>query len=234
MYRQQLIVREKPRSSIAEAYRALRTNLQYGKVDGELKKIIFTSSGPGEGKSVTAANVATALAQGGAKVIIVDCDLRRPVQHLIFGRVADGVTNILAGKGNVGDYLQDTDVSNLKIMASGPIPPNPAELLNSNRMMDMLKTLGGKADYLIIDTPPVLPVADTCILASKVDGIILVLGAGSVRPDAAQKAKESLEQVNGVLLGVTINRSRSDEVLGGCYGYYGYYGREREGKKTAN
>lgn len=231
MYRQQLIVKEKPRSSIAEAYRVLRTNLQYSKVDGELKKIIFTSSGPGEGKSITAANMAVALAQGGAKVIIIDCDLRRPVQHLIFGRVADGITNILVGEGTTKDYLQETDIPNLKFMASGPIPPNPAELLSSNRMADILKTLGGQADYLIIDTPPVLPITDTSILASKVDGIILVLGAGIVRPEAAQRAKETLTRVNGVVLGVMINRSQSDEALGEYSEYYNRYG---EVTKTVN
>lgn len=231
MYRRQLIVNEKPRSPIAEAYRAFRTNLQYSKIDGELKSILFTSSGPGEGKSITAANTATALAQGGAKVIILDCDLRRPVQHLIFGRVATGITNILAGNGTIQDYLKDTDITNLKLLSSGPIPPNPAELLSSNRMKEMLIALRTQADYLIIDTPPVLPVTDTCVLASKVDGIVLVLGAGVVHPEAAQKTRIALEQVNGSILGVMVNRVKRDEVLGDYSSYYGYYG---EVNKTAN
>lgn len=231
MYRRQLIVDEKPRSSIAEAYRAFRTNLQYSKVDGQLKSILFTSSGPGEGKSITAANTAIALAQGGAKVIILDCDLRRPVQHLIFGRVATGISNILSGKGTVADYVQDTDIPNLRILASGPIPPNPSELLNSNKMSDLLSTLGIQADYLIIDTPPVLPVTDTCVLASKVDGIIMVIGAGVVRPAEAQRAREALGRVNGSVLGVMVNRVKSDEIFGDYSSYCNYYG---EVKKTAN
>ncbi len=231
MYRRQLIVNEKPRSPMAEAYRAFRTNIQYAKVDGQLKSIIFTSSGPGEGKSITAANTAIALAQGGAKVIMLDCDLRRPVQHLIFGRVAMGITNILVGDGTIGDYVQDTDIRNLKVLPSGPIPPNPSELLNSSKMDAMLIDLGKRADYLIIDTSPVLPVTDTCVLASKVDGIIMVVGAGIVRPADAKRAKESLERVNGDILGVIVNRAKRDEMLGDYSSYCNYYG---EVKKTVN
>lgn len=231
MYRRQLIVDEKPRSPIAEAYRAFRTNLQYSKVDGQLKSILFTSSGPGEGKSVSAANTAIALAQGGARVVIMDCDLRRPVQHLIFGRVATGITNILAGNGTVADYVQDTNIPNLRILASGPLPPNPSELLNSNKMVSILSTLSVQVDYLIIDTPPVLPVTDTCVLASKVDGIIMVIGAGAVRPAEAQRAREALRRVNGVVLGVMVNRVKRDEMLGDYSSYCNYYG---EVKKTVN
>lgn len=231
MYRRQLIVNEKPRSPMAEAYRAFRTNIQYAKVDGQLKSIIFTSSGPGEGKSITAANTAIALAQGGAKVIMLDCDLRRPVQHLIFGRVAMGITNILVGNGTIADYVQDTDITNLKVLPSGPIPPNPSELLNSNKMDAMLIELGKQADYLIIDTSPVLPVTDTCVLASKVDGIIMVVGAGVVRPADAKRAKEALERVKGDILGVIINRAKKDEMLGDYSSYCNYYG---EVKKTVN
>jgi len=231
MYRRQLIVNEKPRSAIAEAYRAFRTNLQYSKIDGQLKSILFTSSGPGEGKSVTAANTAIALAQGGAKVIIMDCDLRRPVQHLIFGRVATGITNVLTGEGTVADYVQDTDIPNLRILASGPIPPNPSELLNSNKMVAILSELGSQADYLIIDTPPVLPVTDTCVLAPKVDGIIMVIGAGVVRPAEAQRAREALGRVNGLILGIMVNRVKSDAMLGDYSSYCDYYS---EVNKTAN
>lgn len=231
MYRRQLIIEEKPRSTIAEAYRAFRTNLQYSKVDGQLKSILFTSSGSGEGKSVTAANTAIALAQGGAQVVILDCDLRRPVQHLIFGRVGTGITNILAGNGTVADYIQDTKIANLKVLASGPIPPNPSELLNSNRMAAIIAALRNRADYVIIDTPPVLPVTDTCVLASKVDGIIMVIGAGVVHPTDAQRAREALVRVNGSILGVMVNRVKKDEILGDYSSYCNYYD---EVKTTAN
>jgi capsular exopolysaccharide synthesis family protein len=231
MYRKQLIVNDKPKSPIAEAYRAFRTNLQYSKVDGQLKSILFTSSGPGEGKSVTAANTAIALAQGGAKVVILDCDLRRPVQHLIFGRVAMGITNVLAGNGTLADYVQDTDITNLKILTSGPIPPNPSELLNSSKMIALLATLAKQFDYLILDTPPILPVTDTCVLASKVDGVIMVIGAGVVRPAEAQRAAEAVRQVKGNILGMMINRVKNDEILGDYYNYCNFHS---EVKKTVN
>lgn len=217
-----LIVNERPQSPIAEAYRVLRTNLQYSKVDVELKSILFTSSNSGEGKSVTAANTAISLAQAGEKVILIDCDLRKPVQHLNFGRIATGVTNVLAGKGAVLDYLQQTDIPNLRLLASGPVPPNPAELLGMKRMTEMLTTLRGQADYLIIDSSPVLPVTDARVLASRVDGIILVLGAGIVHPAEAQRAKEALERVNGFLLGIIINRIAVNETIDGYYAYYRY------------
>lgn len=217
-----LIVKDKPQSYFAEAYRAFRTNLQYSKVDRQLKSILFTSSGPGEGKSVTAANTAIALAQAGEKVILIDCDFRRPVQHLLFGRIATGVTNVLAGQGTVLEYLQKTDVPNLRFLASGALPPNPADLLGSKRMAELLVTLKDQADYLIVDSTPVLPVTDACILASRVDGVILVLRAGVVRLEEAQKAREALEQVKGVLLGVIVNRvsEKSDK-------YYRYYADKR-------
>lgn len=222
MYRRQLIVDGKSKSPIAEAYRAFRTNIQHAKVSSGLKSILFTSSSAGEGKSVTAANTAITLAQGGAKVIMLDCDFHSPVQHLIFGRIATGITNILAEQGKVADYVQDTDITNLKFLASGPIPPNPPELLNSNQMMAMLSTLGKQADYLIIDTPPVLSVTDTCILAPKVDGIIMVIGAGAIRPAEAQRAREALVRVNGLILGVIVNRVKSDEVLEDHVRHYNY------------
>lgn len=231
MYRRQLIVRDNPKSSIAEAYRTFRTNIQHSKVDGPLKSIMFTSSAAGEGKSVVAANAAIAFAQGGAKVILLDCDLRRPVQHLIFGRVATGITNILVGDGTIADYLQETDTLNLKILTSGPIPPNPSELLNGKRMATLLSDLRKQADYLIIDTSPVLPVTDACVLASKVDGIVMVIGAGIARPEMAQRANEALKQVNGLVVGMMLNRVKTDDVLKDYSSYYGYYD---EAKKTAN
>lgn len=220
--RKVLIVKDEPQSPISEAYRAFRTNLQYSKVDGELKSILFTSSNPGEGKSVTAANTAISLAQAGEKVILMDCDLRRPTQHLNFGRVATGLTNVLAGKGTVSDYLQDTEVPGLKLLASGPLPPNPAELLGSKRMMELMATLRDQADYLVIDTTPVLPVTDACILASRVDGVILVLAAGVTRAEEAQRTKEALNQVRGILLGVIVNRVHVGEIMSGYSSYYGY------------
>ena len=222
-----LVVQEQPQSPISEAYRMFRTNILCSKVDGALKTILFTSSCPGEGKSVSAANTAIALAQSGKKVILLDCDLRKPVQHLMFGRVADGLSNVIFGELPIETVVQETEQKNLLLVASGPLPPNPSEILGSSKMDLLLKNLKTKVDYLIIDSPPVLAVSDACVLASKVDGIILVLGAGIVSSEMAQQAKESLERAKGRLLGVMINRIKIEQES-----YYGYYPMQKNARKA--
>ncbi len=222
----QLIVYEQAKSPIAEAYRTLRTNIQFSKTDGELKVIMFTSSGPGEGKSTTIANTAVALAQSGKQVILMDCDLRKPVQHKIFGKKNRGVTNILVEDLLVEDllvedFIQETQVENLRLLTSGPIPPNPSELLGTRKMQNLIENLKKQCDYLIIDAPPVIAVTDACVLAAKVDGITLVVNSGSIRPEMAQKAKDLLVKANGHLLGVVLNRVEIEEEHAYYYYYYG-------------
>ena len=221
MAERKLIVHEQPKSPSSEAYRTLRTNLQFAKVDGELKTVMFTSAGPGEGKSTTIANTAVALAQSGKKVILLDCDLRKPVLHKIFNRKNHGITNILVENLNIVDYIQDTDIENLRLVTSGPIPPNPSELLGSQKMADMLAFLRGQADMILIDAPPVIAVTDASVLASQVDGCTLVLGSGTVRPEMAQRAKELLTAANGKILGVILNRAEIDDEHAYYYYYYG-------------
>jgi capsular exopolysaccharide synthesis family protein len=216
-----LIVHEQAKSPIAEAYRTLRTNIQFSKTDGQLQTILFTSSGPGEGKSTTLANTAVALAQSGKQVIMMDCDLRKPVLHKIFDARNHGITNILVEEYRVEDLLQGTQVENLRILTSGPIPPNPSELLGSMKMQGLFNYLKEQADYLIIDAPPVIAVTDACVLASKVDGIVLVVNSGTVRPEMAQKAKDLLIKANGHLLGVILNRVEIEEEYAYYYYYYG-------------
>lgn len=217
-----LILTEQPKSPIAEAYRSLRTNLQYAKVDGELKSILFTSAGPTEGKSTTVSNAAIALAQSGRKVILLDCDLRKPVLHKIFRLPRNsGLTNILAEDSHPAEYIQDTDIENLQILSSGPIPPNPSELLGSKRMKKLLSYVREQADMVLIDSPPAVAVTDASVLASQVDGITLVVDAGTVRPEMAQRAKELLTHANGRILGVILNRAEIDEEHAYYYYYYG-------------
>lgn len=223
-----LIIREDAKSPSAEAYRTLRTNIQFAKVDSDLRTIMFTSAGPGEGKSTTIANTAVAIAQTGKQVILVDCDLRKPVQHKIFGKRNRGVTNILVEELPVADLLQDTDIDNLKILTSGPIPPNPSELLGSNKMQEVIASLQELADIVIFDAPPTVAVTDASVLASKVDGIVLVLNTREVRPEMAQKAKELLLKANGHILGVILNRVEIEEEH--AYYYY-YYGNEKKNAK---
>lgn len=223
-----LIVHEDAKSPIAEAYRTLRTNIQFARVDSDLRTIMFTSAGPGEGKSTTTANTAVAIAQTGKRVIIVDCDLRKPVQHKIFGKRNRGVTNILVEELTVKDLVQDTDIDNLKILTSGPIPPNPSELLGSYKMQEVIAALQEVADIVIIDAPPTVAVTDACVLASKVDGIVLVLDSKAIRPEMAQKAKENLLKANGCILGVILNRVEIEEEH--AYYYY-YYGDQKKSRK---
>ena len=219
--KQRIIVQEQSKSPITEAYRTIRTNLQFSKTVGELKSILFTSTGPEEGKSTTIANMAVILAQAGKKVIVLDCDLRKSVQHLIFGKKNRGLTNYLVEEVSVEELLQDTDIKNLRILTSGPIPPNPSELLGSDKMQDLLDYLKTQADYLIIDVPPVLAVTDACVLASKADGIILVVNSGTIRREMAQKAKELLIKAKGHVLGVILNRVEIEEDEAFYYYYYG-------------
>ncbi|MEG6585040.1 CpsD/CapB family tyrosine-protein kinase [Dendrosporobacter sp. 1207_IL3150] len=218
-----LIVQEQAKSPIAEAYRTLRTNIQFSRADGELKILMFTSSGPGEGKSTTAANTAVAMAQAGKSVILVDCDLRKPVQHKIFAKQNRGVTNILVEERSAIALLQETEVDNLRILPSGPIPPNPSELLGTEAMQQIINNLKQECDMLIIDAPPVVAVTDASVLASKVDGIILIVNSGTNRPEMVQKAKELLVKANGHILGVVLNRVEIEEEH--AYYYY-YYGNE--------
>jgi len=215
----QLIVHEQPKSPIAEAYRALRTNIQFSQSDNELRTILFTSAGPGEGKSTNVANTAIAMAQSGKKVILLDCDLRRPVQHHIFDLPNRGLTNVLSENVPAEEVLQDTHVPNLRLVTSGPIPPNPSELLAAEKMQKFLDFLKQKADLVIIDTPPAIAVTDACVLASRVEGVVLVVSSGMVKPEMARKAKEALLHAQGRILGVVLNRAAiADE-----HAYYYYY-----------
>ena len=224
-----LIVHEQPKSPIAEAYRTLRTNIQYARVDGDLKVLLFTSAGPGEGKSTVAANSAVALAQTGRRVILVDCDLRKPVQHHLFNLNKKGLTNCLVGESLAAELLQDTEIDGLRVLTSGPIPPNPAELLGSTRMDRLLVELRGMTDYLILDCPPVIAVTDACVLAPKADGVLLVLDADQVRPEMAEKAKELLTNAQGRILGAILNRVEVEQEHSYYYYYYGH--KNKEGKK---
>jgi capsular exopolysaccharide synthesis family protein len=206
----QLIVHEQAKSIVAEAYRILRTNLQFAKVNGPLQTIMFTSMGPGEGKSTTVANTAIAIAQTGKRVIVIDCDLRNPALHKIFTLSRQGLTNVLTENLPVAQQLQTTVVPNLRVLTSGPLPPNPSELLGSIKMIELLETLKREADYLLVDASPVLAVTDAGVLASKVDGILMVISSGMVRPALARRTKDLLVKAKGNILGVVLNRVELD------------------------
>ena len=224
-----LIMEEDPKSAVAEAFRTFRTNLQFAQADTPVKTVLFTSAGPGEGKSSTIGNTAVALAQTGKRVILVDCDLRKPVLHRMFGLDRRGLTNVLVGDLPLEEALQTTRFENLRILASGPVPPNPSELLGSARMVTVLADLSSEADYVLLDTPPAVAMTDASLLASRVDGVVLVLEAGVIRPEMAQRACDQLRKAQGHILGVVLNRAEIEAEH--AYYYYYYYGEEGREKK---
>ena len=215
-----LIMVTQPRSPIAEAYRQVRTNIQYVGVSRDLKKLLITSPNSGEGKTVTSANLAIALAQAGNRVILVDADMRRPHLHRLFGYTnICGLTNVLLGANEETSCLQITMVPNLRLLTSGPMPPNPAELLGSARMAEVATWLTEQADFVIFDSPPVLAVTDSVLLSQMVDATLLVVKGGKTAFQALAVASRRIADVNGHIAGVLLNQmSRKNS-----YGYTYYY-----------
>jgi len=212
-----------PHSPRAEAFRVLRTNLQFVDVDSHSKVFVLTSAVPEEGKTTTSFNLAISLAQTGARTLLIEGDLRRPRAASGLGLDgAVGVTSVLVGKVKLEDALQHDDKAGLDFLAAGPIPPNPAELLQSKAMQDLLAHLRGVYDVVIIDAPPLLPVTDAALLASRADGAILVLRHGQVTREQVRLSIDRLEQVDARLVGIVMNMVPAK---GGGYGYgyrYGY------------
>lgn len=220
-----LIANLQPRDPISEAYRVLRTNLSFSAVDEGLRSLLVTSSSPGEGKSTTISNLAVVIAQMGKKVILVDSDLRRPVLHRIFELSnSQGLTTaILNPTLPLSDHLQATAVPGLRVMTSGPTPPNPAEMLESNRMSHIIDALQNEADMVLFDTPPVLTVTDASILASQLDGCLLVVDTGRTRRNVFIQAADRLRQANSHLFGVVLNRLQLERRGYYYYHYYDYH-----------
>ena len=219
-----LITISNPRSPISEAYRTLRTNLEFSSLDKPIRSMVVTSASPEEGKSTTLANLAVTIAQAGKKVVLVDCDLRRPSQHQIFGaRNTPGFTDMMRDDSLMTKPpLQETSEPNLRLLASGTIPPNPSELLASRRMGDVIAALQQQADIVLFDAPPVIAVTDAVVLSSKVDAVLLVVSAGKTKRDHAKKAKAMLEKVNAHLIGTVLNNAKGESSL------YQYYSSEEK------
>lgn len=209
------------RSSGAEAYRTLRTNLIFSQAVQSLRTIVVTSASPSEGKTTTAANLAVSFAQQGMRVLIVDCDLRRSRLHKMFGVQREpGVTELVLGQVTLEDATRDTGVTGLYIMPSGQLPPNPSELLGGNRMRDTLTTLTEAFDLVLIDTPPLLAASDAAILATLADGVVLVVRAGVTEAEAGQQAMQQLLSVGARVVGAVLNDPDSKlETYGGHYKY---------------
>ncbi len=227
-----LIAHFDPKSPVSEAYRTLRTNLQFSKVDEKLKTILVTSSGPKEGKSTTAANLAIAMAQAGNKVVLVDADLRRPVVHSIFGQEKDsGVTNYLMDAIPYEELAKKTFMDNLFIITSGILPPNPSELISSHKMEGLLEKLKQDFDIILFDSPPVIAVTDAAILSTKVDGVIIIVSSGQTNRDALLRSQSLLDNVGARVLGFLLNNVDVEGTYGSYYYYYYHNYYSKPGKK---
>lgn len=211
-----------PKSPISEQYRTIRTNIEFSSIDEDMQAIMVTSSGPAEGKSTTAANLAVVFAQQEKQVLLVDADLRKPTVHYTFNLTNTfGLTSVLSKQMQLVEAVDDSEIDNLGILTSGPIPPNPAELLGSKAMNQFLVEAREHFDVIIFDTPPVLAVTDAQVLANKCDGSILVVYSGRTEMDGAIKGKELLENTKSKLLGVVLNHKKLQSS-----DYYYYYGNK--------
>lgn len=209
-----------PAGQAAEAYRTLRTSLLYSIVDRPPRVVVVTSPGQREGKSTTCANLAVSLAQAGKSVVLIDCDLRKPVVHGIFNlRNGKGLVDAMVGDKEIADLLH-SPVGNLRVLTSGPVPPNPTELLGSRRFTILIEKLRKTFDYVLMDAPPVQLVSDPAIIAAQADGVILVFDAQSTRKLSARRSIRTLESVGAKVIGTVMNNVKASR--DGTYGGYSY------------
>lgn len=207
MRNKQLITVVHPKSPIAESYRTLRTNIHFSSFDKKVKTIVITSSGPGEGKSTTCANLAVVIAENGYKTVLIDCDQRRARLHKLFNTSNEkGLSDFLVDNIQFSEAVQKTEIPNLNIITSGTRPPNPSELVASEKMKKFIEDLKEDYDYIILDTPPITVVTDAQLISAYADGCVLVVASAEVEKAAAIKAKELLEKVNAKILGVVLNK----------------------------
>ena len=215
-----LITLTDPRSPVAEAYRTLRTNIEFSSLDQPLRSLLVTSPAANADRVTTLANLAVIMAEGGRKVILVDGDLRRPELHHIFGLDnASGLSELLREGGDPANLpLQDSGVDSLRLLTSGQLPQNPSVLLGANRMQEVIAALTAQADLVLISAPPVIAVTDAALLASKVDGTLLVIRARGTQREHVQRAKALLEKVNARLVGAILSNASLDTSVSSYYG----------------
>ena len=240
-------------SVLAESFRSLRTNIQFGALDKNVKTIVLTSATPGEGKTAVSANLAIAMAQGGLRTLLTDADLRKPTIHRIFGLDASPgvselllsnydfsdtiktVTDIMMGRMSMDKIMLTPGIDNLHIMTAGSIPLNPAELMQSEKFKGFIEEIHDQYDVILLDTPPLVSAADASILTMKTDGVLLVYRAGKVARNILKRAKAQLEQVNANIIGVVLNGVKAEISLDYDkyyqYYYYGQEGKKKKGKK---
>ncbi|MFR3072602.1 MAG: CpsD/CapB family tyrosine-protein kinase [Paeniclostridium sp.] len=231
-----LITRRDPKSPISEAYRTIRTNIEFSNLDKEIKTIVVTSSQQNEGKSTVIANLAVSFSgMEDKKVLVLEGDLRNPTVHRMFNvSNAHGITEILTGQKSFEECVHTTEVKGLHVVTCGKIPPNPSEMLASRKMKAFIESLKDHYDYIFIDAPPIGIITDAGIISTYADGTMLVVASKEVDIDMVKIAKERLEKVNANILGIVLNKFEDSN---GSYGYYNYYyeaeshGRGKKNKK---
>ena len=228
-----LVTQNDPKNPAAEAYRVIRTGVQFAQAGKELQTIALTSCTPNEGKSTTIANLAVVLTQAGKSVLLIDCDMRNPTVHKNFNLSNKvGLSSCISMGTALADAVQATGIEGLDALTAGVIPPNPSELLGSEQMKNLLQRAKEEYDYVLIDTPPVMPVTDALIVSRFVDGMILVIASAEVKVEMAREVKNQLVNAGANILGVVLNKVRSEH-HGYGYGYYYYYGNDGEKHKKS-
>lgn len=226
-----LIAHNDLKNPATEAYRVIRTSIQFAQAGKELKTLAVTSCMPNEGKSITVANLAVVLTQAGKSVLLLDCDMRNPTVHKNFNLSNKvGLSSCISMGTALSDAVQKTSIEGLYALTGGVIPPNPSELLGSEQMKNVLQRAKEQYDYVLIDTPPVMPVTDALIVGRFVDGMILVIASAEVKVEMARDVKNQLVNAGANILGVVLNKVRSEH-HGYGYGYYYYYGNDGEKHK---
>lgn len=228
-----LVTQNDPKNPAAEAYRVIRTGIQFAQAGKELQTIALTSCTPNEGKSTTIANLAVVLTQAGKSVLLIDCDMRNPTVHKNFNLSNKvGLSSCISMGTALSDAVQKTSIEGLYALTGGVIPPNPSELLGSEQMKNVLQRAKEQYDYVLIDTPPVMPVTDALIVSRFVDGMILVIASAEIKVEMARDVKNQLVNAGANILGVVLNKVRSEH-HGYGYGYYYYYGNDGEKHKKS-
>lgn len=219
-----LFVHDKPKSIISEKFRGIRSNIMFSGAN-EIKSIIVTSEKPAAGKSIVSANIAITYAQAGYKTLIIDGDMRKPTQHYHFETSNyDGLSNLIIGKSDFDKAIRSTRVDNLDLLTSGPVPPNPSELIASKNFENLFKQLMEVYDFILIDTPPVISVTDAQVFLQYVNDCVLVIDTERNNKKEIKKAKQLIEQADGHIIGAILNKTPKEK----SSNYYYYYGDDNE------
>ncbi|WP_239747811.1 polysaccharide biosynthesis tyrosine autokinase [Mammaliicoccus sp. P-M56] len=219
-----LITMEKPKSVISEKFRGIRTNILFSTADNDVQTIVFTSEKPAAGKSTISANVAITYAQAGYKTLLIDGDMRKPSQHYLFNTDnMDGFSNLIINNTDYNKAIHKTDIVNLDLLTSGPIPPNPSELIGSEKSLEVFDFLRSEYDFIIIDTPPVNTVTDAQLFSEIAKYVVYVVDVQKNDRNAIKKGKELIEKAGAKILGVVLNKAPEDK----SSSYYYYYGKDK-------